>query len=312
MADFYVGLTGSVQLDDVRINEELKTQFILAYRQANVMDALAEWNYEAQAKSVSFARYPQLAGGTTPLNEREEVDSEQMSDSGVSFTPAEYGNVVSLTNLAVLQSGGRDAMAAMQLIGQDMASTRNKQAIATLEGSSNVTYSDGGADGTAITAGDVASPTLLNKMYNKLARANVPKHTATGTYVAVMHDDVIHDLREGSSAGSWEDVNKYNNEMPVLMNEVGMFKGFRIIRNNDCAIEADGGASAVDLYKSSFIGFNAFGLAESQRPEIRITGPFDKLGRFVNVGWYGVYKFGLIEPASTQVLVSASSVGDNA
>jgi len=303
MADFYVGLTGSVQLDDVRITEELKTQFILAYRQANVMDALAEWNYDMNAKSVSFARYPQLANGETPLNEREEVDSEQMSDSAISFTPVEYGNVVSLTNLAVLQSGGRDAMAAMQLIGQNMATTRNKLAIAAVEGSSNSTDK----------AGAIITPTALNQVYNKLARANVPKHSATGTYVAIMHDDVIHDLREGSSAGSWEDVNKYNNELPVLMNEVGMYKGFRIVRNNDCSVTENGTGSPAepDDYISSFIGFNAFGLAESQMPEIRITGPFDKLGRFVNVGWYGVFKYGLIEPSATQLLVTGSSVATN-
>lgn len=303
MADFYVGLSGSVQLDDVRIQEELKTQFILAYRQANVMDALAEWNYDMNAKSVSFARYPQLTGSTTPLNEREEVDSEQMSDSAVSFTPAEYGNVVSLTNLAVLQSGGRDAMAAMQLIGQDMASTRNKLAIAAVEGSSNSTDA----------AGALITPTRINQMYNKLARASVPKHTATGTYVAVAHDDVIHDIREGSAAGTWVDVNKYNNEMPVLTNEVGMYKGFRWVTNNDCSVTVNGTGSPAepDDYVTSFMGFNAFGLAESQMPEIRITGPFDKLGRFVNVGWYGVFKYGLIEPASVQLLVTGSSVATN-
>lgn len=303
MADFYTGLTGTVQLDDVRVTKELVAQFILAYRQVNVMDALAEWRYEEKAKSVSFARYPQLTGSTTALNEREEVDSEQMSDSAITFTPKEYGNVISLTNLTVLQSGGRDALAAVQLIGQDMANTRNKLAIAAVEASSNSTDKNGAN----------ITDAFINAQYNKLARANVPKHMATNTYIAIAHDDVLHDIRAGSAANTWVDVNKYNNEVPVLMNEVGMYRGFRWITNNDCKLTVNGGGSPAepDDYTTSFIGYNAFGLAESELTSIRITGPFDKLGRFYNVGWYGVFEYKLIEPASTQLLLTGSSVATN-
>jgi N4-gp56 family major capsid protein len=150
----------------------------------------------------------------------------------------------------------------------------------------------------------------MNTMYNKLARANVS--TINGEYVMIAHDDVISDLRNDTGAGSWVDVSKYATPDTVLRNEVGMYKGFRVVRNNHATFGDQSGAGTVDAYNSYFIGFNALGKAVSKEPGMVATGPFDKLARFVNMGWYGVMKYGIIDTDAVWVAKTASSQGANA
>ena len=311
---FTPNMTTTTSIDD-SIVQEYEAEFIVQYNQTNVVDAACEYMADIGAKSIEFPRYSLLATAETPLGEDTDADSDEMVDSKVIFTPKEYGKSVTRTELADLQTGGRGTRGAMRLIGINMGETTNVLGTRALEASTNVKYG-GDATGLAdLDAADVMTPTLLNAIYNKLARANVPVHSATGTYIAYMHDDVIHDLREGSSAGSWEDVNKYNNEVPVLQNEVGMFKGFRIIRNNHCLLTSDGAGVAspqtLDAYTSSFLGFNGVGKAESAMPQIRVTGPFDKLGRFLNIGWYGVLEYKIVETNAVWNAVTSSSIGVN-
>ena len=91
-----------------------------------------------------------------------------------------------------------------------------------------------------------------------------------------------------------------------------MFGGFRWISSPLVSINTDAGSGAVDTYHTQFFGYNAFGYAESQTPGGTLTGPFDKLGRFVNIGHYGVYDFGIVDSNAHWLVTSASSIGSNA
>jgi hypothetical protein len=97
-----------------------------------------------------------------------------------------------------------------------------------------------------------------------------------------------------------------------LTNEIGSFGGFRWIRNNDCNFADQTGAGTVDVYKTSFFGSRALVNVVSQAPGLRMTGPFDALARFVNIGWYGVMKFAPMDVDALYQLQSASSIGNNA
>jgi N4-gp56 family major capsid protein len=306
---FTTNLTGTAQVDD-SIIEEMDAQFMVAAYEVGIMDQFVTYRQSIGAKSIEMPKFAQLALATTPLVETEDVTSAALADSQIIFTPKEYGNVVTTTKLANLQTGGKADLAAARLVGINMGRTLNKLCVLAGEASGNVTTVTGGAQGTLV-AGDVMTPVYLNKQYNKLARIGIAP-LADGMYVAAMHDDVIHDLRSATGAGSWVDVNKYSNPETVLRNEVGMIGGFRIVRENAATIVPDGGDEDVDLYKSLFLGFNALGKAVSQEAGLRLTGPFDKLARFVNIGWHGVLEYGILDVDAIQVGITASSVGDNA
>ena len=305
---FVANMSGTTQLDDSLVLAFEKS-FMIANGQKNVMDQFAQYNQSIGAKSIEMTKYARLALATTPLTEDEDVTRVVISDSKILFTPAEYGRVVTRTNLASLQSGGKVDLAAAQLVGENAGSTADKLAVLALSASSNVLVA-GGATEATLSGSNVCDADFLNKIYNKLARANVP--TIGGAYVAVLHDDQIHDLRASTGAGSWTDVTKYALPGETLLNEVGMFKGFRIVRNNNVEFADQTGAGNVDAYKGLFFGANALGKAESQGLSVRVTGPFDALGRFVNVGWYWVGQYGIVDTDAVWVGLTASSVGANA
>lgn len=307
MADITTGLSGTAELD-VSAVLAFSQAFLIGVGQDNVMDGLVQYKEDIGAKSIDMTKYARLGLATTPLNEREEVNSTPMADTQILFTPQEYGQVVTKTSLASLQSGGKVDLATANVVGINAGSSQDKLACLALDASTNA-YIIGGTAAGSVTAGQVASRTFANYFYNKMARANVMK--INGDYVWVAHDDVIHDLRGDTSTGSWVDVNKYGNQTELLDGEVGSFAGFRIVRNNNATYADQTGAGLVDLYNSYFLGANALGKAVSQPVSVGFTQT-DKMNRFVNVYWKGVLKYGIVDTDAVWLGQCASSVGNNA
>ena len=306
---FTLNLTGTSQVDD-SIRQEFDAEFRVALAEQGTAAQFATMRRDFQAESISLPKYEHLSLATTPLVETDDVTSEALVDSKVLVTPKEYGNVVTTTKLANLQTGGMADLAAARMVGVNAGRTENKLAILAMDASSNVIYSQGSAN-VDITASDVMTGSLMGSAYNKLARANAIG-VANGDFVMIAHDDVIHDIREQSGANSWIDSHKYALPSELLKNEVGMYKGFRVIRDNFSTIEADSGAAGtVDVYSSYFVGFNALGVGVSSPIEMRATGPYDKLNRFVNMGWHGCFEYKIIEDQALWVVKSSSSVGAN-
>lgn len=312
MADFTTVMTGTAQVDD-SIIEGWAAGFISAAAQADELTQFANIKVQPGAATININKYDKLAVATTPLNEREDVTSAALSDAKIPLTPAEYGNAVTVTELASLQTGGKVDLAAAQMVGVNMGETRNKLATLALEASSNV-YIPGAGTEAGLLATDVMSRAVLARMYNKMKRINVPTIPGLGLYVASMHDDVIHDLREDVSDGSWTDISKYTGPMAGMLpqNAMAVYKGFLILSNSHATFADQSGAGTVDAYKSSFFGFNGLGYAESRTPGMVFTGPFDKLGRFVNVGWKGTFQYKIVDTDAVWTTLTASSVGGNA
>lgn len=313
MADFTTVLTGTAQVDDSIITG-WAAGFINAAAQADQLTPLANIKVDLGAASININKYEKLALATTPLNEREDIASVALSDSKVTLTPAEYGTAVTVTQLASLQTGGKVDLAAAQMVGFSMGETRNQLATLALEASSNIIIPGAGTE-AGLLAADVMTGSLLNKVYNKMKRGLVqPLPGLDGLYAASMHDDVIHDLREASGTGSWQDLSKFTESQVAALprNAVGIFKGFVILSNSHASYGDQTGAGTVDAYKSSFFGFNGLGYAESSAPGLVFTGPFDTLGRFVNVGWKGTFQYKIVDTNAVWTTLTASSVGANA
>jgi len=305
---FTTNLTGVSDVD-ASVILAYDASYIVAVGQNNVMDQFVQYKQDIGAVSITLPKFARLAVATTPLTESDDVTSAALVDSAVTLTPLEYGNVVTTTKLANLQTGGKADLAAATVVGINHGQTMDKLAINALDASGNAYIFGGAANADNLTAGNVASLTFLNTFYNKLARASVP--TINGTYVMVAHDDVIADLRAATTAGSWQDVVKYTSPGEALVNEVGMYGGFRIVRDNQCPFVDQTGAGTVDVYTSYFFGFNGLGKAVSNPGGLVATGPFDKLNRFVNLGWYEVCAYKIIDTDAVWKGVCASSVGQN-
>jgi len=305
---FTTVMTTAADVDD-SIILEFDKQFIIASAQEAVMDQFVSYKRSINGQSIQLPRYARLGLKTTPLDEDDDVTSEVLVDTPIVLTPEEYGNVVTTTKLANLQTGGTADLAAARLVGLNGGRSLDKLAVLAAEASSNELFS-GQSSEAALLAGDVMTASFLNQIYNKLARASIPP-LSDGMYVAIMHDDQIHDLRDSVGAGSWQDIKKYTGSEEILKNQVGMVSGFKIIRNNNITVNTDAGDTNVDTYHALCMGFNALGKAESQGLTQRITGPFDKLARFMNVGWHAVVDYEIVEQDALFLGTTASSVGAN-
>ena len=306
---FTLNMSSTAEVDD-SVRQEFDTEFRVAFAEQGVVAQFASLRKDISALSISLPKYDQLSLAITPLVEKDDVTSEALVDSKVVITPQEYGNVVTTTKLANMQTGGMADRAAARMVGINAGRTQNRLAILALDAGTQIIQADGLLVESALVAGDTMDATLLGIAFNKLARKSVPGLTG-GDYFLIAHDDVIHDVREQSGANSWIDAHKYALPEAILKNEVGMYKGFRIIRDNLSTIIVDGGAVNVDVYYSYAIGFNALGEAVSQPIGMVATGPFDKLARFINLGWLGCFNFKIIENDALVLIKSASSVGDN-
>lgn len=304
MADFVTNLTGSAEVEASKI-KELSKQLTITAHSLGIADQFATIKEEIDAESISFDIYDTLAVNTTPLSEREDVGRQKLTVGKVTLAPAEHGDVVTTTKLASLQTGGKTDLAAPRLVGINMMQVQNKLACLALDAATNVIFANGKANADAILAADVYTDVEAGYVFNRLSRESIPGlPQADNKYVILAHDDVIEDMKKTQY---WKDATTYATPEAQLLNEVGMFKGQRVVRENFVTIAPNAGA--VKVYNTYHIGFNAFGKAISKDPQGMITGPFDALGRFTNVGWYGVVKYGVVDNKAVWVVKSASSVG---
>lgn len=274
MADFTTNLTGIAQVDNSLV-QAYAAGVMIANGQAQILEPMVSVREEIGAVSIRFSKYGRLALATTPLNEREDVTSVALADSEIVLTPKEYGNVVTTTNLSSIQTGGRVDLAAATNVGLNMGQTQDALILEAL-----MTAPAGNKEASAVSGAQ------LDGQYTKLASASVA--TINGEYVAVMPEAMIAILRAESG---WIDVAKYASAESVLRNEVGMYKGHRIVRHQGVAAN-----HAISL------GANALGKAVSRAPGMVMTSGQDKLNRFVNIGWYGVFGYGLIDTDAVQIL----------
>jgi len=302
---FTTNMSGTAQLAD-RLITVYSNEFIVSAENTLTkgLPSLATQKLEGKWKTASFTIYSKLTVQSSALTEDTDPTSEAMADTAATITPAEYGNVTTTTALVRAQSGGMVDIAAVRLAAVNMAESIEYKMILVGEAGSNELTVNASGEGST-TAGNVLTHAFVKQAYNKLRRAGIP-----GPYIAVAHSDVIFDLQAATGTQGWTEISNYADPQSVLANEIGTFGGFRWIESPLVTINADAGSSAVDTYHTQFFGYNAFGYCESQAPNGVITSS-DKLARFVNVGWFGIYEFGIIDSNAHWIVTSASSVGSN-
>lgn len=244
----------------------------------NKIDSFVETKVNIGAKSIAFTIYSKLAKATTALTDGSDLDSVALADAEVLLTPKEYGNVVTTTQLANLQTGGKADRGAAKLVGINLAETTNQLGINALLAGTNTT--------AAATAGTTAKGDL-RAAYTRLAAKKIPK--INGYYVAFMNPAQIQDIKD-----DYIDISKMTNLDLATSGVVGALEGFLIVEDAD-----------VTAGKVACFGMNALGKAVSLEPNTSITGPFDKLGRLVNLGWYGVIEYGIIDNAAIEIITGA-------
>ena len=102
-------------------------------------------NQSMPGSAVTFTKFADLAAATSTLNEVTDVTPAAMSDSQVTVTLAEYGNVV-VTTAKLRGTSFLDVnTAAANIIGYNAGDSIDQVVRDVLAGGSNVVYGSGGA-----------------------------------------------------------------------------------------------------------------------------------------------------------------------
>lgn len=301
--------TGVAQVDNSIITL-MDSMFLTAAFNRIIMDQFADIERDIYAKSIEITKYAKMAKITSTLTETTDPDGVQLSDTSVTVTPAEYGNVITRTKLAQLQTGGKVDLAAAKLVGGNLAESKNALAAIALEASSNELVANSAANEASLVAGDTVQSSDIEWVVNRLRRTDIPPY-GDGLYRGVAHPDVLDDI---AKLADWKDYEKYSSEGSDAYTRnwsPNVYKGIRWFSTGGVSINADAGAAAVDSYHTQVFGVNALGLAISEDARMVISGPFDKLGRFLHVGWYGVFQYLIVDQASLWMITSSSSFGAN-
>lgn len=268
--------TGAV-LDDSLITL-IDQEVIVSGAGINKIDAFVDTQVEIGAKAIDFTIYSKLTKATTALTDGADLDAVGMADASVTLTPKEYGTVVTPTKLANLQTGGKADRAGAKLVGINLAETSNQLGINALEDGTNTT--------AAGTSGTLAKADLRGA-YQRLSTARIPK--INGYYVAFVNPAQVSDIKD-----DYISIAQNTNLELATNGVVGTLEGFLIVE------DADVTAGQVNCF-----GMGALGKAVSMAPDTTITGPFDRLGRFVNLGWYGVMEYGIVDDNAIEIITGA-------
>jgi N4-gp56 family major capsid protein len=346
MADAY---TATTSLDYSTKAYQRRAYFAL--RPELMFDQLADvfaTNQSHPGTSVQFNVLGDLAVASTPLNETQDVSAVAPTDTTVTATLNEYGNVILRTRALEGTSFIEIDPALADLIGFNAGVSVDEVAKNIAQAGTNVAY--GGTETTraSITAGDIITAANVRSVRAFLARNNAMKwitgqgggaapsgnpmeggsldtfiqNPGTGWYGAMIHPDVALDLRAQTGSGSWRvpqeyagaaNANGFNSG--IWSGELGAFEGFRFVENSRAPYFVQGGASSQNVYGTLFFGREAmlkiFATVEGNGPVPQIVeGPIvDRLKRFRPLGWYWFGAYGIFRQNNLYRYETSSSSG---
>ena len=325
--------------------------FYPALRPELMYDQLADVFATQQShpgSSVQFNIFNDLTIASSPLNETQDVSAVAASDSTVTATLNEYGNVILRTKALQGTSFIEIDPALANLLAFNAAVSIDEVAKNIVQAGTNVSYGGTETARTSITAGDTITAHNIRYVRAFLARNNAMKwitgqgggavptsnagesmsfdallqNPGTGWYAAMVHPDVALDIREQSGSGAWRVPQEYAGAANgagftsgVWSGEIGAFEGFRFVENSRAPFFANGGASSQNVYGTLFFGREAilkiWATVEGNGPVPQmVESPItDRLRRFRPIGWYWFGAYGVFRQNNLYRYETSSSIG---
>jgi N4-gp56 family major capsid protein len=201
-----------------------------------------------------FVRYKRMKVPLATLSEGVDPSDSTFSLEEVTVTLDQWGDVLTLSDVAVLTTKHPLVSIAMELLADNAARLVDREVQKVWLAGTNVLYGGGGATRASIQSGAAYRVTqdLLHKARITLANAGAPpregpsnmKQNASGgaargsltggsAYLAICGPEVIADIMSiAAPTGLWAAVAQYQNSKATYNAEVGTFLGFRFCETN--------------------------------------------------------------------------------
>jgi N4-gp56 family major capsid protein len=201
--------------------------------------------------TYTVTRFERLPLPFAPLQEGVAPAGEALTVVQVSATAQQWGDSVTLTDVANITVFHPPFQQAIQLISLQMPETLERNTLNTLVAANQVNFANGRANRAALVVTDVMTPHESNKIYASLVAYGAPRFNGDERedmmieagayrdpskspavmqhYVALTSPFVTQDMRENAqvnTAWAYSDINRLYN------NELGPFGGMRWVETN--------------------------------------------------------------------------------
>lgn len=207
---------------------------------------------KGRGTTYTATRFNRIPLPFSPLSEGVPPIGETMTISQVSATAQQWGDKVTITDVAELTIKHPLVQKAQELIGLQIGETLDRNTFNTLMSGTQINYVNTRGSRASLVTGDVMNPHEVNRQVGALTTIGSPRYMgdeqtdvkiqaeAGGSkassnprqmphYVSIMHPLVVQDMRENSTvvtAWSYSDINRLYNA------EVGEWGGVRFCSSN--------------------------------------------------------------------------------
>src|SRR5215831_10365383 len=207
---------------------------------------------KGRGTSYTATRYLRIPLPFAPLSEGVPPVGETMSIQHVSAVAQQWGDKVTITDVAEMTIYHPLFQKATELVGLQVAETLERNTFTTLNSGTQVNYVNSRGARASLAAGDVLSPFEVQRAYSMLFNLGAPRYSgdemtdtqldadAGGSkasnnprqmphFTAIIHPFVAGDMRQNAqvvTAWSYSDINRLYNY------EVGEFNGIRFCESN--------------------------------------------------------------------------------
>ena len=207
---------------------------------------------KGRGTTYTATRYLRVPLPYAPLSEGVPPVGQSMSIQQVSATAQQWGDKITITDVAELTIKHPLFQKATELVALQIAETLERNTFNSLNAGTQINYVNSRGSRAALTTGDVVNLHEINRAYSMLFNLGAPRYMGdemTDTkldakaggatvssnprkmphYVAIAHPFVVGDLRENSTlvtAWSYSDINRLYNF------EVGEYNGIRFTESN--------------------------------------------------------------------------------
>lgn len=312
-----MAITGTVAMTET-VRTAFDTAAYFGFRPMNLFRQAGvdvKWDLSSEPKkgnAVTFTKINKMASNITPIPETTDITPTALGVAQVTVTLDEYGDAVQTTERLRAQSFlDVQNLVTMKEVGEAMGESIDLLARAALDAGTNIIRPAGIANDAATLATSIIQAKLVAQARAKLSGDSVPR-TDGLFYLGQIHPDVAFDLTGETGGRGWRDPHVYSDPANIYTAELGAFEGVRFVENPRARLQANAGSgSTVDVYTTYIYGWQAIAEARGIEPEIRLTGPFDILGRFLNTAWYAMIAWGVFRQESIRLIKTASSIGTN-
>lgn len=238
--------------------------------------------------TIQFRRWVPLDASTTPLEEGVAPNGQMMSQTEVTATIEEYGDVIYGSNKLARTHLDRVVNEAQEMVADQGALSMDHITRDVMNAGTNVLFAGGKASRDVLTDTDLMTGKEIRQAVRMLKKAKAPKLRG-GYYVCIVGPDVTYALQQDDD---WVKVSQYQDKENIYSGEVGKLWGCIFIETTEAKVWEGAGSGGADVASALVLGAEAYGVVELDSKNVRtITKPvgsagvYDPLDQIFSTGW---------------------------